>query len=213
MATIVFIDVATDAATSAAALVRSQYISYASTKFPHHEFHHVTSSTVARIDIFRLLRKADYVSFFGHGRDDAFFGAAVTQPNPPLLLDASCPNSFRELRGKIVSIWGCGCGSMLGEVLVRNGVRAFVGFSDRFRIDPYIPSVDMSGIIAYEHALLSGLSVKKARLRFVIVSCAASIVCLPVLRWSTAWHALMRMAIFVGPFNQTVLGRAQSKIR
>lgn len=97
-------------------------------KWPQHSHHHLKGKTATQphVDNYLAAHKADYITGGGHGVADIFTGF-----NRSLIWKAD--QNFTYLQGPIVHLLSCQTGAALGQQMVRNGVRAFWGYTAKFR--------------------------------------------------------------------------------
>ena len=97
-------------------------------KWPQHSFHHLKGKTAVQpnVDNYLAAHKVDYITGGGHGLDDVFTGFDRS-------LIWKSEQDFTYLQRPIVHLLSCQTGAVLGQQMVRNGVRAFWGYSRKFR--------------------------------------------------------------------------------
>jgi len=97
-------------------------------RWPHHSVHHLKGKTAIQpnVDNYLVAHKVDYITGAGHGLDDIFTGY---NRSPIWKVD----QTLTHLQGTIVHLLSCQTGAILGQQMVQNGVRAFWGYSTKFR--------------------------------------------------------------------------------
>jgi len=96
--------------------------------WPTHSLQHLVGKDAVQPDIdnYLVANKVDYITVAGHGVDDTLTGYERA-------LIWKADQDLTYLRAPIVHFLACQTGAVLGQQMVRDGVRAFWGYTAKFR--------------------------------------------------------------------------------